>query len=954
MRAPFLSALLVAAASGLIAAACDPQVEELPTAAPSLGVTADADAIAEQIRVLFPDPGLKHAALQRLRNLERQLERGQLEAARDMMFELVDFTLMRLGEGQLADPPGSETTEEAVLTLIGALYDLVGLAAPTVSEAALEEDGAAQVVGPDGGLVVTETAKAGVLVPPGALEASVLLTIERLPDPVLPTTGPLPTTLPQYPLFYRFGAFPELRDVDPPLVVDVCQVEAGAFAPPAELHDEPIDDLVLLQQDPDDPRRVVVLERVDVPPFLICAGTVLGLEPSGGGWLRQLGRWAARWVRPRRLDASAAVVSHKGRASAINSIDPNSVLAGGDDTCVGEPVGSRIFQDSFDDKPVNSGASDWEPEVGGCWDASSIDLDANNVFVGEFAVAEEKGGLGGDGNDGDKVLVLERTGTAFPSNLLELVGIVAGDAPEVGTYVVEWQSVVASGTFGGAVFVTPPSGEFLASLEYEPDNIFFFNGEELPGTGWVENEPQQFAMVVNLDDRTATLLIDGVEQETRDFEEEMQDPTQAPSLRGVFVDLGHPEGEPPEATFAVDNIVIDVPLATQLVFTAQPLSSVAGTVITPAVEVTLQDASGNTVTSFIGHVTVDIGANPGTGNLSGTLIRVAEAGVATFSDLSIDKAGIGYTLTASSTDLSDAISAAFDIVAGPPAILVGISGDNQTALPTSTLATDPEVRVTDVLSNPVSGVSVAFNVVAGGGAVNPSVVTTNSLGVAATAWTLGFAADTMLSAEVSGLDPVTFNAIAEISGAGTATVDGVFGATEWANAGCVAFQANIPEGGTVPAELCVMNDASDLFLSVRLTRDPDERSEVTISFDKNGSGGLDSGDDRIFADQLGNGAFVRFGDQHLVDNTDDPTCLGAFCPRPDSQQDGAAAFGRSGGQGVFEVSHPLASGDAFDMSLSAGQTVDILLGLTIFNQAQSQSSGTLVPVNALMRLRIQP
>src|SRR5207249_7891162 len=86
--------------------------------------------------------------------------------------------------------------------------------------------------------------------------------------------------------------------------------------------------------------------------------------------------------------------------------------------------------------------------------------------------------------------------------------------------------------------------------------------------------------------------------------------------------------------------------ATQLVFSVQPTPTVAGAAITPDVQVTAQDGNGNTATGFTGNVTVAIGTNPSSGALSGTLTHAAVAGVATFAGLSIDKAGTGYTLTA--------------------------------------------------------------------------------------------------------------------------------------------------------------------------------------------------------------------------------------------------------------------------------------------------------------------
>jgi hypothetical protein len=102
---------------------------------------------------------------------------------------------------------------------------------------------------------------------------------------------------------------------------------------------------------------------------------------------------------------------------------------------------------------------------------------------------------------------------------------------------------------------------------------------------------------------------------------------------------------------------------TMLVFTAQPSNVMAGAQITPAVQVTARDGSGNTTTSFTGTVTVAIGTNPGGGTLSGTKTVAATNGVATFSGLSIDKAGAGYTLRGSAAGLIDATSSAFNVTA---------------------------------------------------------------------------------------------------------------------------------------------------------------------------------------------------------------------------------------------------------------------------------------------------
>ena len=88
---------------------------------------------------------------------------------------------------------------------------------------------------------------------------------------------------------------------------------------------------------------------------------------------------------------------------------------------------------------------------------------------------------------------------------------------------------------------------------------------------------------------------------------------------------------------------------TQLVFTVQPSNTRAGAMIQPPVQVTAYDAVGNQATNFTGSVVVAIGHNGGLlfpGTLSGNPSVPAVNGVATFSNLSIDVAGTGYTLTA--------------------------------------------------------------------------------------------------------------------------------------------------------------------------------------------------------------------------------------------------------------------------------------------------------------------
>jgi hypothetical protein len=103
--------------------------------------------------------------------------------------------------------------------------------------------------------------------------------------------------------------------------------------------------------------------------------------------------------------------------------------------------------------------------------------------------------------------------------------------------------------------------------------------------------------------------------------------------------------------------------APHLVFTAQPKTTLPLTTM-PAVQVTVTDALGNSVSSFTGTVTIAIGHNGGViapGTLSGTKTVTVVNGVATFADLSIDQLGNGYTLTVTAGGVVGAESAAFNI-----------------------------------------------------------------------------------------------------------------------------------------------------------------------------------------------------------------------------------------------------------------------------------------------------
>ena len=112
--------------------------------------------------------------------------------------------------------------------------------------------------------------------------------------------------------------------------------------------------------------------------------------------------------------------------------------------------------------------------------------------------------------------------------------------------------------------------------------------------------------------------------------------------------------------------------ATQLVVTTeppQPPGSVAdGTTFT--IVVSAEDGLSNVVTSYEGLVTLTLATNPGDATLGGTLQIGATNGIATFSDLTLNEIGDGYTILAAATGLKSATTAAFDVTEPPATHLV--------------------------------------------------------------------------------------------------------------------------------------------------------------------------------------------------------------------------------------------------------------------------------------------
>jgi hypothetical protein len=122
---------------------------------------------------------------------------------------------------------------------------------------------------------------------------------------------------------------------------------------------------------------------------------------------------------------------------------------------------------------------------------------------------------------------------------------------------------------------------------------------------------------------------------------------------------GFPQGQDGVVTTSVTPTV--GPVAAKLAFSQQPTGTTPNTALSPAVTVEVQDACGARITGSTATVTLALGTNPSGATLGGTTSVAAVDGIATFNNLTVNKPGTGYTLTASSGSLTAATSNAFNI-----------------------------------------------------------------------------------------------------------------------------------------------------------------------------------------------------------------------------------------------------------------------------------------------------
>ncbi|HEX9893216.1 MAG TPA: Ig-like domain-containing protein [Gemmatimonadales bacterium] len=187
-----------------------------------------------------------------------------------------------------------------------------------------------------------------------------------------------------------------------------------------------------------------------------------------------------------------------------------------------------------------------------------------------------------------------------------------------------------------------------------------------------------------------------------------------------------------EGKEAAASISVTPRPAARLAFTTQPTNGIAGNSLA-AIRVAVQDEIGGTVPNATNAVSIALDENPGNATLTGTLTVEAVAGVATFSNLEINRPATGYRLRATAGALAPAVSTTFAIVSGPPASMVITTQPSATAASGAPFAQQPVVQLRDREGNNAAqpGVAVTAALVGSGGTLAGTLTVATDAGGAA-------------------------------------------------------------------------------------------------------------------------------------------------------------------------------------------------------------------------------
>ena len=257
-------------------------------------------------------------------------------------------------------------------------------------------------------------------------------------------------------------------------------------------------------------------------------------------------------------------------------------------------------------------------------------------------------------------------------------------------------------------------------------------------------------------------------------------------------------------------------VATKLVFATQPVSVVSGASFTTEPVIQIEDTNGNVVTSSSG--TISLSASGGTLSLcSGltTTTGVVSVASCTFSGL----VGTPYTLTASLSGLTSAVSATFSPSSPGPAAQLVYTTQPVAGASGSPFTTQPVIKVEDLGGNVVTSSSSTVTLSSSGGTLAGctnltavagviDVANCTFAGVVATPYTISATTGALTTATSSPVTPTAAGPISQVILAGcpsslvwnttctlTASVEDSYNNVVTSYTGPIVF-ANTTGGGT--------------------------------------------------------------------------------------------------------------------------------------------------------------
>jgi hypothetical protein len=160
-----------------------------------------------------------------------------------------------------------------------------------------------------------------------------------------------------------------------------------------------------------------------------------------------------------------------------------------------------------------------------------------------------------------------------------------------------------------------------------------------------------------------------------------------------------------------------------------------------------------------------------------------------------------------------------------------------------------------------------------------------------------------------------------LSGSGTATIDGVIEAAEWAGADAPIFIVDVPGGDIAGASLSVMNDATNLYLGLIVVYKVD-LIDLSVYFDASGDGDTHTaGDDSIGFTTVTNAVRDNFNTagSSFFDTSDGGTL------------DVVGATSTTSIATHIEISHPLDGGDTgHDLAVGPGELLPFYAMVRLF------------------------